>query len=104
MSEIQYFTHIQAFFSLPYESMPAEKKSPTAHKLLHFRCGAVLKEKIFVTARRKSEGICDMPKIFNEDVAKVFLLKPYLLMFTKVSNVTKRRSTQVGDEAPLLRA
>jgi hypothetical protein len=37
--------------------MPAEKKYPTAHKILDFRCEAVLKEKIFVTARQKSEGI-----------------------------------------------
>ena len=43
MSEIQYFTHIRAFFSLTYESMPAEKKYPTARKLLNFRCKAVLK-------------------------------------------------------------
>ena len=57
MSEIQYVTHIRAFFSLPYDSMPAEKKSPTARNLLHFRCEAVLKEEIFVTARRKSAGI-----------------------------------------------
>jgi hypothetical protein len=37
--------------------MPAEKKYPTAHKILYFRCEAVLKEKIFVTARRKSAEI-----------------------------------------------
>ena len=57
MSEMQYLTRIRAFFSLPYGSMPAEKKYPTARKLLYFRCEAVLKEKIFVTARQKSEGI-----------------------------------------------
>ena len=57
MSEIQYLTHIRAFFSLTYDSMPAEKKYPTAHKILNFRCEAVLKKKIFVTARQKSEGI-----------------------------------------------
>ena len=54
MSEMQYLTHIRAFFSLPYGSMPAEKKYSTAHKILDFRCEAVLKEKIFVTARQKS--------------------------------------------------
>jgi len=37
--------------------MPAEKKSPTARNLLHFRCEAVLKEEIFVTARQKSAEI-----------------------------------------------
>jgi len=37
--------------------MPAEKKYPTARKLLYFRCEAVLKEKIFITARQKPEGI-----------------------------------------------
>jgi len=57
MSEIQYLTHIRAFFSLTYDSMPAEKKYPTARKLLYFRCEAVLKEKIFITARQKPEGI-----------------------------------------------
>ncbi|MDY5948414.1 MAG: hypothetical protein SPJ42_04125, partial [Oscillospiraceae bacterium] len=47
----------RAFFSLTYGSMPAEKKYPTAHNLLDFRCGAVLREKIFVPSRRKSAGI-----------------------------------------------
>ena len=57
MSEIQYFTHIRPFFSLPYVSMAASKKCPTARNLLHFRCNAVLKEKIFVTTRQKSAEI-----------------------------------------------
>ena len=57
MSEIQYLTHIRAFFSLTYGSMPAENKYPTAHNLLHFRCEAVLREKIFVPSRRKSAVI-----------------------------------------------
>ena len=65
MSEMQYLTHIRAFFSLPYGRMPAEKKYPTAHKILDFRCEAVLKEKIFVTARRKSEGIRGYCKDFQ---------------------------------------
>ncbi|MBQ3151820.1 MAG: hypothetical protein IJB86_11310, partial [Clostridia bacterium] len=57
MSEMQYFTHIRPFFSLPYVSMAASKKCPTARNLLHFRCNAVLKEKIFVTTRQKSAEI-----------------------------------------------
>ena len=57
MSEIQYLPHIRKFFSLPYDSMPAEKKFPTAQNLLHFRCIAVLKEQIFVITRRKTAEI-----------------------------------------------
>jgi len=57
MSEIEYLTHIRAFFSLSYDSMPAEKKFPTAHNLMHFRCRAVLKEEIFVIARQKTAEI-----------------------------------------------
>ena len=54
---MRYFTHIRAFFSLTYARMTASKKCPTARNLLHFRCEAVLKEKIFVSARRKSVEI-----------------------------------------------
>ena len=48
------FRPIEAFFSSPYESMPSEKKHSAESKLRPFRCFAVLKEQIFVTARRKS--------------------------------------------------
>ena len=61
---MQYFTHIRAFFSLSYDSMPVEKEHPTAHKILLFRCEAVLKEKIFVTARQKVAGIRGYFKTF----------------------------------------
>lgn len=57
MSEIQYLMHIREFFSLTYDSMTAEKKFPTAHNLLHFRCRAVLKEEIFVITRQKAAEI-----------------------------------------------
>ncbi len=48
------FRPIEAFFSSPYSSMPSEKKHSAESKLRPFRCFAVLKEQIFVTARRKS--------------------------------------------------
>lgn len=48
------FRPIEVFFSLTYASMPSEKKHSAESKLRPFRCFAVLKEQIFVTARRKS--------------------------------------------------
>ena len=48
------FRPIEAFFSSPYVSMPSEKKHSAVSKLRPFRCFAVLKEQIFVTARQKS--------------------------------------------------
>lgn len=74
---MQYFTHIRAFFSLTYDSMSAEKKYPTAHKILYVRCGAVLKEKIFVTARQKLQEYEVILKLFNAAVTEIYLSKPY---------------------------
>ncbi len=65
MSETQNLTHIRAFFSLPYDCMPAEKKSPTARNPLCFRCVAVLKVKIFVITRRKTAEIRGYSKGFQ---------------------------------------
>ena len=83
MSEIQYVTHIQTFFSLAYARMPASKKCPTARNLLHFRCKAVLKKKIFVTARRKSAGIRGYFKGFQRSCGGNIPFKTILITVSK---------------------
>ncbi|MBQ3604594.1 MAG: hypothetical protein IJA02_12220, partial [Clostridia bacterium] len=71
------------FFSLPYGSMPAENKYPTAHKILYFRCETVLKEKFFVTARRKVAEIRGYFKTFQRSCGGKFSFKTILITVYK---------------------